>query len=175
MPATQPTSLIDVLDSSGRPVGVAPRAEAFDRGLSVRTVHVFVFDSHGRLLVQQLGRERDRHRLLWGSSVAGFPQPGEGEEAAASRRMAEELGLSTPISFVGRTVMRDGASEKFVTLFDTRAEHADIAEPGHIERIEFRDLEEVARELVEEPQNFTETFHHVFSFWLSERRGLAGS
>ena len=175
MPATQPTSLIDVLDSSGRPVGVAPRAAAFEQGMRIRTVHVFVFDSYGRLLLQQLGRGHDRHPLLWGSSVAGFPRPGEREADAASRRMSEELGLSAPVELVGTTVMRDGASEKFVTLFEGRTDDAEIAEPDHIERIEFRPVAEVERELVERPANFTETFRHVFAFWLGQRRGSAGS
>ncbi|HUR18145.1 MAG TPA: NUDIX domain-containing protein [Acidimicrobiales bacterium] len=136
----------------------------------MRTVHVFVFDPHGRLLLQQLGRGRDRHPLLWGSSVAGFPRPGEEEADAASRRMSEELGLSDPVELVGTTVMRDGDSEKFVTLFEARAAHADILEPDHIERIEFRGGEEIGREMVEHPANFTETFRHVFAFWLRQRR-----
>lgn len=174
MPATQPTSLIEVLDSSGQPIGLAPRAEALQRGLAVRTVHVFVLDGHGRLLLQQLGRARDRHPLLWGSSMAGFPKPGEGEREAAARRLHEELGLSTPVDLVGTTVMQDGPSEKFVTVFSTRSDHAEIAEPDHIERIEFRDVAEIQRETVERPGNFTQTFHHVFAFWLSERRGTPG-
>jgi 8-oxo-dGTP pyrophosphatase MutT (NUDIX family) len=44
-----------------------------------------------------LGRERDRHPLLRGSSVAGFPRPGESEETAARRRAAEELGLDVAV------------------------------------------------------------------------------
>jgi isopentenyl-diphosphate delta-isomerase len=170
MPATQPSSLIDVFDAAGRPIGTAPRAEAFQRGLTVRTVHVFVFDSEDRLLVQQLGPERDRHPLLWGSSVAGFPRPGEGVEEAASRRLSEELALTTPIDLMGTTVMRDGDSEKFVTLFETRSDRATIAEPGHIERIEYRDVDAVRDEQVEHPERFTETFRHVFSYWLNQRR-----
>lgn len=173
MPATQSSSLIDVLDPDGRPVGIAPRAEAFQRGLTVRTVHVLVLDSGGRLLVQQLGRARERHPLLWGSSVAGFPRPGEGDQEAASRRLSEELGLDIPIELVGTTVMRDGISEKFVTVFGAHSDHPRIAEPDHIERIEFRDVNAVRDEQVENPERFTETFRHVFSYWLAGRRGSA--
>ena len=67
--------------------------------------------------------------------------------------------------------MRDGASPKFVTLFETHADDPSIAEPGHIERIEFRDVDRVRAELVELPEVFTETFQHVFLYWLSGRRG----
>lgn len=171
MPATQPSSLIDVVDLSGHPIGVAPRAEAFRRGLGVRTVHVFVVDSSDRLLLQQLGRERDRHPLLWGSSAAGFPQPGEPEFEAARRRLREEVGLAEDIELVGTTTLRDGASQKFVTLFETSSDTATVAEPGHVERIEFRAVDEVVAEMVEHPERFTETFRHVFSYWLNRRRG----
>lgn len=171
MPATQPTSLIDVVDASGRPVGVAPRAEALRSGLGVRTIHVLVFDCAGSLLMQQLGRQRDRHPLLWGSSVAGFPQPGEPALVAAQRRLHEEVALDTAVESVGTTVMQDGASRKFVTVFQTVADRQpEIAEPAHIERIEFWTIDQIRQQLVEDRKRFTETFRHVFWYWHSRRQ-----
>jgi isopentenyl-diphosphate delta-isomerase len=171
MPATLPSTLIDVVDADGRAVGVAQRAEALRMGLGVRTVHVLVLNADGDLLVQQLGRQRDRHPLLWGSSVAGFPRPGEPDELAAARRLREEVALTTPMKRIGTTVMQDGPSQKFVTVFETIADRVpEIAEPGHIERIDFRPIEQVNNELVEDPELFTETFQHVFYYWVRQRR-----
>lgn len=172
MAGTTASSMVDVVDpATGQPVAVATRSEALGGGLPVRTVHVFLFDHAGRLLLQELGRERDRHALLWGSSVAAFPRPGEPEDAAAERRVAEELGLGVPLRRAGRVQTVDGSSPKFVTLYEGRVDDTpSILEPGHIERLAFWPLEAIDAELAENPSRFTDTFRQVYDWW-RERSG----
>lgn len=168
--ATTSTTLIDVVDEAGRPVGVSPRDDALRAGLPVRTVHVFLLDRAGRLLLQELGRERDRHPLQWGSSVAGFPRPGEPDDDAAARRAAEELGVRAPLRRVGQIRTVDGASPKFVTLYEARETSPRILEPGHVERIEYRSVDELDTEIIEAPSRFTDTFRQVYGWWREQRR-----
>jgi isopentenyl-diphosphate delta-isomerase len=168
---TSDRSVIDVVDPrTGQPVGTAERGEALAAGLPIRTVHIFLFDDHHRLLLQVLGRERDRHPLLRGSSVAGFPRPGESEETAARRRAAEELGLDVPLRKVGTARTMDGASPKFVTLFDGPADDPRILEPGHVEGLEYWELATLDAEIARDPAAFTNTFLQVYSWW-GERAG----
>jgi isopentenyl-diphosphate Delta-isomerase len=176
MAATTAQSLVDVLDESGRVVGEAPRDVALARGLSVRTVHIFLLDTEEALLLQLLGRGRDRHTLIWGSSVAAFPHPGELADAAAERRLYEELGLRTPLDRVGTITTIDGQSRKFVTLFEGRASSATVREPDHIERLEFWPLPRIDRALAEDPSSFTETFATVYRWWRAhDRPGLSAT
>ena len=78
MTGTTDRSVIDVVDpASGEPVGRAERRAALDAGLPIRTVHLFLFTDDGRLMLQVLGRERDRH-------VA---------EPAAARRLGDDGAL----------------------------------------------------------------------------------
>lgn len=167
VPETSASTLIDVLDESGRPVGTTSRQEALDSGLPVRTVHVFLVDHEGRLLLQRLGERRDRHPGLWGSSVAAFPRPGESEAEAARRRSSEELGLSTPLERLGTIRTMDGRSPKFVTLFEATVAPPQprILERGHIAGIEYRALHELDDELVQAPERFTETFRALYTWW----------
>jgi isopentenyl-diphosphate delta-isomerase len=164
-------SVIDIVDpTTGEPVGTAKRSEALEAGLAIRTVHIFLFDDEGRLLLQLLGRERDRHPLLWGSSVAAFPRPSEHEDAAATRRLSEELGLSVALRKVGRVQTIDGSSLKFVTLFEGQADTPRILEQGHVERVEYRPLPAIDSELAENPSIFTDTFRQVYSWWRERSR-----
>jgi isopentenyl-diphosphate delta-isomerase len=169
VPETSATTLIDVLDESGRPVGAASRQQALDWGLPVRTVHVFLVDHEGRLLLQRLGVGRDRHPGpgLLGSSVATFPRPGESEAEAARRRSAEELGLGPPLERLGTIRTMDGRSPKFVTLFEASVAppHPRILEPGHVDGIEYWALDELDDELVQAPERFTETFRALYAWW----------
>jgi hypothetical protein len=171
MAGTTATTVIDVVDpTTGRPVATAPRNEALRNGLAVRTVHGFLFDRDQRLLLQQLGRERDRHPLLWGSSVAGFPLPGESSDAAISRRLVEELGLDQRLTRFGTVQVVDGRSPKFVTLYSGPAGSPHILEPGHVELLEYWTLDAVDAEIQANSRLFTDTFRQVYRWWRDRTR-----
>jgi len=86
--------LIDVLDSNGKPTGkTAMKSEAHKHGLFHPTVHVWLYTKNGQLLIQQRGKEKDTHPLLWDVSVAGHIGAGEDYESSAIREVSEEIGL----------------------------------------------------------------------------------
>lgn len=167
MPSTSANSVIDVLDPvTGAPTGLASKAEAFERALAVRTVHVLLTDDRRRLLLQQLGRDRDRHQLLWGSSVAAFPRPGEPSDEAARRRLAEELGLELPLRQLGTVQMVDGRSPKFIAVYGGTVDATPkVLEIGHVERVEFWSPSDIDTALELEPEQFTDTFRQVYRWW----------
>ena len=165
MPAPTLHSLLDRVDDTDQPVGRVQRGDVFRLGAGFRVVHVFVQDHGGRLLLQQVGASRDRSPLRWGSSVAGYLHAGESYVEAARRRLAEELGLDTPLTKLGAVRMPDDGATKFIELYGTASESAAIREPGHIERIDHWPLDEVERALDAEPERFTETFPYVFGIF----------
>lgn len=169
MPAPAASALVDVVDDRDEPIGALERDRVLDEDANFRTAHVLLFDGAGRLLVQQLARGRRRHPLRWGSSVAGYLHAGETYEAAARRRVAEELGIEPPLAWVGRTSMTDEASTKFVGVFrgQVTGEHPRICERDHIERLRWVHLDDLDTELSQEPERFTPTFRHVLAFWRS--------
>ena len=169
MPAPRASAPIDRVDPADRPVGRVRRAEVFEQQAGFRVVHIFVFDAEGRLLLQQLGRNRDRNPLKWGSSVAGYLNAGEDYLEAARRRLREELLLDTPLAKFGSAVMPDREARKFITLYVTKAEQraVSVAEPDHIEALRFETVPAVRTQIEQWPENFTETFHFLFRFYLS--------
>lgn len=90
-----PEEIFDVVDESGRVVGRATRAEVHrDPGLIHRAVHILVFRTDGRLLLQLRAPGKDVDPGKWDSSVGGHVDAGEDFDAAARRELAEELGLT---------------------------------------------------------------------------------
>ncbi len=166
MPAPTPTSLVDRVDERDVPIGVVPRGRVFAERANFRTAHVFLTGPHGRLLLQRLGRRRDRNPRLLGSSVAAYLHPGESYVEAATRRAREELGVRAPLTELVRTSMPDRGSTKFMRLY-VGLVHARpaVLEPEHIESVEFWDPEEVIALLRRSPESFTETFRHLFPLW----------
>jgi isopentenyl-diphosphate delta-isomerase len=53
---------------------------------------VFLFDTQGRMLLQQRALEKYRSPGVWSNTCCGHPYPDEPPFVAAARRTAEELG-----------------------------------------------------------------------------------
>ena len=167
MPAPTASNMVDRVDDADRPMGTVRRDRVFLDHAGFRVVHIFVFDPHGSLLLQRLSSKRERNPLKWGSSVAGYVRVGEDYADAAQRRLREELGLVADVAKFGNTVMFDQGARKFISLFLASARSSDlaIAEPDHIDKIEFVPLQDIANALRLKPTEFTETFLFVFRFF----------
>lgn len=165
MSAPSPSSPIDVVDDANRPVTTTQRRRVPEPGLNFRTVHIFVFNRDGELLLQRLAKSRNRNPLKWGSSVAGYLHAGESYREAAERRLREELGLRTSLQEVGVTSMEDEGSTKFVGLFTTTADDPEIREPDHIADIRYLPLDEIDSLVRVSPDALTGTFRHVYRYY----------
>jgi isopentenyldiphosphate isomerase len=170
MPRPSPDSLIDRVDKRNRPIGVVPRGAVLELGANFRTVHVFVFDHKQNLLLQQLSPSRERHPLLWGSSVAGYLYAGEAYGTGARRRLMEELGLSTLLRWQGMVAMEDEDSRKFVGLYTTTADNPVIGESDHIAALEWRPLDSVVGEAEAGSSRLTPTLRRLLDFYVRSSR-----
>jgi isopentenyl-diphosphate delta-isomerase len=72
------------------------------QGVLHRALSVFLFDRHGRLLLQQRSAKKRLWPLWWANSCCSHPRRGEAVAAAARRRLGEELGVQTPLTFTHR-------------------------------------------------------------------------
>lgn len=99
MPASRPTrELVVLVDDVGVPIGEADKLEAHTEGWRHLAFSIFVFDAARRLLLQRRTLGKYHSGGLWANSCCGHPRPGEDVGAAAARRLAEELGLSCPLT-----------------------------------------------------------------------------
>ena len=86
--------LVDILDDNGKPTGKSClKSEAHQKGLFHPTVHVWLYTQQAQILIQQRGRDKATHPLLWDVSVAGHVSSGENIKTAAIREVEEEIGL----------------------------------------------------------------------------------
>ncbi|GLU44459.1 NUDIX domain-containing protein [Allomuricauda sp. NBRC 101325] len=85
--------LVDILDEQGNRTGkTCLKSEAHQKGLLHPTIHVWLYTPDGRVLIQQRGKNKDTHPLLWDVSVAGHIGAGENIKTAAVREVEEEVG-----------------------------------------------------------------------------------
>lgn len=85
---------IDSLDENGKFTGkTILKSVAHRNGVFHPTVHIWFYTKRGEVLIQQRGKFKDTHPLLWDVSVAGHIGAGEDIYKAAIREVKEEIGL----------------------------------------------------------------------------------
>lgn len=86
--------LLDLLDVSGKIVGIVRRAEVHGNpALRHRAVHIFVLNSHGHYFLQKRSSYKRVQPNKWDTSVGGHIPAGETYEQGAFRELGEELGI----------------------------------------------------------------------------------
>jgi isopentenyl-diphosphate Delta-isomerase len=163
-----PKMIIDTVDLLDRPRGTTIRRNALARKQNFRVAHLFLFNTAGELLVQQLADTRKRHPLAWGSSVAAYLFAGETYGDAIQRRTAQELGREIAgVEFMGATRMHDLESEKFISLFCGQYDGPFEIDTQHVAAIEFLRVAKIRSMLTSGSRTFTPTFRHLFAFYLN--------
>ena len=108
--------MVDLYDENRVPLGRTAERHAPKGPGEYRTVvHVCVFDSRGRLLIQQRSREKTAWPERWDVSVGGGVDAGETSRQAAEREFREELGVVLDLNGArpSVTVNFDGGFDDF--------------------------------------------------------------
>jgi isopentenyl-diphosphate delta-isomerase len=162
--------LVDLVD---RPLGVASKAEAHERGLLHRAFSVFLFDRDDRLILQRRAEGKYHSGGKWTNTCCSHPGYGERVLEAAHRRLHEELALDEPVellpvgSFVYRHRFEDGVTEyEFDHVLVGRCPTVETLrpDPAEVSQVTSVSLGDLATALVERPDDFT--------VWLPEATSL---
>jgi len=92
------SSRVVLVDENDHVQGTADKLQAHAEGWLHRALSVFVFDRHGRLLLQRRAANKYHSGGLWSNTCCSHPHPGESPQAAAERRLQEEMGFSCPLT-----------------------------------------------------------------------------
>ena len=129
------SELMILVDEDDREIGIADKLETHRRGALHRAISVIVWDSAGRLLLQKRAAGKYHSGGSWTNACCGHPRPGEDVEAAALRRLEEEMGFTCPLESLGtiryRAELDHGMIEhELVHMFRGLYDGTDRAEPG---------------------------------------------
>lgn len=162
MAAPSKRELIDLVDHNDHVIGQITRGQALHPGTAFRVVHVLAVNDRDEVVLQRIGGGGTRHPGQWGSSVAGYLHAGESPLAGARRRMAEEIGLDSALSFLGRTQMTDSGAHKFIYVYMTRVDRLPrIYDEAHVAELRFWSLQAIADAEKKGSDVFTKTFAFV--------------
>ena len=86
-----------LVNDQDHPIGFMEKMEVHEKAILHRAFSVFIFNHHGELLLQQRAFSKYHSAGLWTNTCCSHPRPNEDTEAAANRRLLEEMGFITPL------------------------------------------------------------------------------
>ena len=167
-----------LVDEKNRALGTAGKDAVHRAGLLHRAFSIFLVDDRGRILLQQRHPQKYHSGGLWANSCCGHPRPGERTLSAARRRLGEELGVMSPLSFGFfsryRADLEHGMQEnEFVYVYFGPLRSAPDPNPIEIAQVEFASAGDLSRRIKREPESFTFWLKHYFQNHLDDIARLA--
>src|ERR1041384_906891 len=87
-------------------VGVGTKLKIHREGLLHRAFSIFIFNSHGKLLLQRRALGKYHSPGLWSNTCCGHPRPDEHVLVASRRRLKAEMGLDCKLEAFGSLIYR---------------------------------------------------------------------
>ncbi|MFJ6486577.1 MULTISPECIES: NUDIX hydrolase [unclassified Streptomyces] len=110
--------MVEHVDEQDQVLAVVARGEAVRRGWLHRIAVTVCRDREGRILVHRRSEHVDRFPGHYEVESGGAVAPGESYEEAASRELAEELGVRAPVRFIAKFLNRNGLSPHWLAVHE---------------------------------------------------------
>ncbi len=160
-----PEEMFDVVDEQDRVIEQRPRSEVHRLNLRHRAVSIFVFDSAGRLLLQQRSATKDEYPLRYTSSASGHVSAGETFDETAPREMQEELGLTAPLERLAKFPAGLETANEFTVLYRAITDEPPCFDPDEIAGGGFYELVEIDAWLDHAPEDFSPPFQVAYRWF----------
>ena len=153
--------LLILVDSSDEEIGGLDKEACHDgSGKLHRAISVFIFNRDGDLLIQQRHAQTRLWGSAWSNSCCSHPRVGEETDAAARRRVAEELGLETPLRFLFKFEYRSsydeiGTEHELCSVYAGQVDREPIVNTNEIQAWEWVSSPELNRRIEQTPNDFT--------------------
>ena len=144
-------------------LGVMDKMQAHENGILHRAFSVFLFNDKGEMLLQKRAAGKYHSPNQWTNAVCSHPRLDETYLEAAERRLKEELGIETPLTYrfnflykadVGQNLWEHELDHVFTGNYEGEFK-LNEEEVSEVRYIAMKDLD---REMTENPENFTEWF-----------------
>src|SRR6185437_14978987 len=134
----------DVVNEDDQIIGQAAKEQFQGSGLICRVAFVMLANTAGEILLHQRKATKKAYPLYWSGSAAGHLVSGESYEAAAARELKEEIGVETPLTFVGKFYSKEDR-EMVGVLLGIYDGELDI-EKAEVEQVRYFSRERLERE-----------------------------
>lgn len=160
-----------LVDEHDQELGLMEKMEAHRKGLLHRAFSVFILNSDGELLIQQRAAHKYHSGGLWTNTCCSHPRQGEDIEAAAHRRLEEEMGFDCHVNkafeFTYKAELDKGMTEhEYDHLFIGYFNGEPKINPDEVQAYKWVDLKSLERDIERNSGRYTEWFKIIFQQFL---------
>ncbi|MEZ4753518.1 MAG: isopentenyl-diphosphate Delta-isomerase [Bdellovibrionota bacterium] len=158
-----------LVNSQDEVLGFADKEASHDgKGVLHRAFSVFIFNSKGELLLQQRSKEKRLWPMFWSNSCCSHPTPEETYQAAAQRRINEELNIKTPLKlhykFEYQAEFGEAGSEhEMCAVLSGVCDDQPKIDRNEIEAFRWISADKLTQEIKDNPDIFTPWFKMEWS------------
>ncbi len=155
------------VDENDNVIGFKPKQEAHQTGVLHRAVSILVFNSNGDWLLQRRALSKYHSGGLWSNTCCSHPYPNEEVDAAASRRLVEEMGLfcnlRKMLTFTYKAELDNNLIEhEFDHVFYGYTEDPPQVNPEEVQDWKWISGETLKKELLLHPERYTAWFKILY-------------
>lgn len=152
-----------LVDEHDNQLGVEEKMKAHQEAKLHRAFSIFIVNSQGQWLLQQRAQSKYHCGGLWTNTCCSHPRPDETVEAAAHRKLKQEMGFDTHLkeifSFTYKAPFDNGLTEHeldhvLVGTWDGQPE----LNPEEAEAFKWVSLEELRKDVHSHPEKYTPWF-----------------
>lgn len=132
-------------------------------GILHRAFSIFVFNSQGQVIMQKRSGQKMLWPLYWSNSCCSHPRKGESLDIATHRRLNEELGFDTDLSYLytfqyQANFNEVGSENELCAVYIGKSDSPVQVNPNEIAEWRYIFPEDLTKEVNENPENFTPWF-----------------
>ncbi|MEM0998692.1 MAG: isopentenyl-diphosphate Delta-isomerase [Bacteroidota bacterium] len=155
-----------LVDEQNQHRGTMEKMEAHLKGELHRAFSVFVFNSHGELMLHRRATHKYHSGGLWTNTCCSHPRPGETLDTAVHRRLVEEMGFDTDLRYGFSFLYHQQVGE----LIEHELDHVWVGtydglpqpNPEEVDSWKFMAMEDVRADMDAHPERYTVWFRLCF-------------
>lgn len=157
----QSNELLILVDNEDNEIGLLDKVTVHERGVLHRAFSVFIFNQAGDLLLQKRALSKYHSPGLWSNTCCSHPRKGEKTIEACRRRLLEEMGMSSELtfafSFTYHAEFENGLTEhEFDHVYFGYSEQKPDLNSQEVMDWKYISLAELQNEILTRPENYTE-------------------
>lgn len=162
------TEEVILVDQDDNPIGTMEKLEAHQKGVLHRAFSVFIFNTKNELLLQQRALDKYHSAGLWSNTCCSHPRPDEAPLQAAKRRLNEEMGINSELTFISKflykTRFNNGLFEHELDyIYIGTSDTLPIINTEEVKDFRYAPLQQIKADLQSNPAHYTAWFKLCFS------------
>ncbi len=165
--------MVILVDKYDNEIGEMPKMEAHEKAVLHRAFSVFIFNDENKLLMQQRANNKYHSAGLWTNTCCSHPFPGEKTIDAAHRRLSEEMGIKTELTFLFKFTYKapfdNSLTEHEIDhVFAGKTNALPVINTAEVGSYKYMSIGEIQDEINKNPEQFTVWFRIIFDEFLHE-------